>query len=402
MIENGRVITGDGSVLQEASVVVAGDSIVSVTEGLVEAPDARRIDASGKTVLPGLIDAHVHLTIPPDGRDSTALVNYLDEGLPEALRSFIEHGVTTVRSTGGYWPWAGRVKSRVAAGELSGPRIVTSGPILTTEGGHPSATACSGSLFCRSHVMREVSTPAEARQAVRDLSGEGVDFIKLASDSLLAPVLFSDPVVRSIVDQAHQEGVKATAHAPEVDVIERYAGMGMDGFVHPPSLPSLSRERIRRLSRILRQYDTPVTTTVFVVLAYSERPVQAMLEDGSVGRELVASKARDLAVLGDAGVPLVLGTDWCPCNAGENPAFQPGAVTITEMKGLRWGGMSRHAIVQAATANAARALEMEDRVGTLEADKLADLIVVDGNPLDDLAALEEVEVVVQGGKVLMK
>ena len=84
----------------------------------------------------------------------------------------------------------------------------------------------------------------------------------------------------------------------------------------------------------------------------------------------------------------------------DHPAVQPGAVTITEMQMLRWGGMSRQAIIQAATANAARALEMEDNIGILEPGKLADLIVVDGNPLEDLSALEEVDVVVQGGEVV--
>ena len=74
VVENGRVITGTGTVMEDASVVVAGDSILSVTRESVEAPQARRIDAVGQTLLPGLIDAHVHLTIPPDDQDSTALV----------------------------------------------------------------------------------------------------------------------------------------------------------------------------------------------------------------------------------------------------------------------------------------------------------------------------------------
>lgn len=121
VVENGRVIVGDGQVMEDASVVVAGDSIVSVTSDSAQAPGARRIDASGKTVLPGLIDAHVHLTIPPDGRDSTALAEHLEENVPGILRGFLEHNVTTVRSTGEYWPWVGKLRNRVADGELKGP-----------------------------------------------------------------------------------------------------------------------------------------------------------------------------------------------------------------------------------------------------------------------------------------
>lgn len=407
VVENGRVIVGDGTVLEEASVAVAGDSILSVTEGPVEAPDARRIDASGKTVLPGLIDAHVHLTIPSDGRDSVDLVKHLNERVPEILNGFLAHGVTTVRSTGEYWPWIEDLQTRIGNERLPGPRVITAGPILTAEGAHPATTVCPPeSSFCRSHLTREVTGPEEARRAVRTLADEEVDYVKFVSDSTIVPVQIEDQVVRAIVDQAHREGLKVVGHVGEAEFMERYAEMGVDGFVHPPTQQrSRTPDRVRRLARVLTEHDTPVTTTLSVALMYSEEPAGPVIEGtASSRRNEIEAQAQDVALLAEAGTPIVIGTDWCACGHNEfatrHSSLHPGTVTITEMQMLRWGGMSRQAILRAATADAARALEMEDQVGTLEPGKLADLIVVDGNPLEDLSTLENVEVVVQGGKVV--
>lgn len=409
VVENGRVITGDGTVLEEASVVVAGDSILSVTQHPVEAPNARRIDATGKTVLPGLIDAHVHLTVPADARDSTALGQHLDERVPEILNGFLAHGVTTVRSTGGYWPWVGDLRDKLDKGEIRGPRMVTSGPVLTAEGGHPATTVCAGMYsgvtpghtdpFCRSHLAREVEGPDEAREAVRRLADGGVDQIKLVSDTTSPPdpVQIRTETVEAVVDQAHQEGLEAVGHVFEADLMETYARVGMDGFVH---LPFFFEEPPDRLARVLAEQDTPVTSTLAVVLLFTTEPAGPVFEGEDPRRERIESWAEKAAILAEAGVPIVLGTDWCDCVAGEHPAIQPGAVTITEMQMLQWGGMSRQAIIHAATVNAARALEMGDQVGTLEAGKLADLIVVDENPLEDLSALEDVEVVLRGGEIV--
>ncbi len=413
VVENGRVITGDGTVLEEASVVVAGDRILEVTRESVEAPDARRIDASGKTVLPGLIDAHVHLTIPPDGRDSVAVARHMEENVPGILHSFLEHGVTTVRSTGEYWPAGRELRGRLASGELKGPRMITPGPTLTAEDGHPVSTICAGGFsgvdldrpdsFCRSRLAEVVSEPEEARAAVQRLAEEGVDFIKLISDSVNAPVQIKDEVVEAVVEQARREGLRAVGHVYDGEHMARYAEMGLDGFVHLVYPATIPGENMEQFGQQLAKQGTPVTTTLSAILLFapggvSGKQIEAVLEGESSAREVVESVAQEAAAFDEAGVTVVVGTDWWGGAATiDHPAVQPGALTITEMKMLRWGGMSRHAILQAATSNAARALEMGDEVGTLEADKLADLIVVDGNPLEDLSALEEVEVVVKGG-----
>lgn len=404
VVENGRVIVGDGTVLERGTVVVAGDRILSVTEEPVEAPEARRIDASGKTVLPGLIDAHVHLTIGPGIRDSASLEAFLAERMPGILKGFLRHGVTTVRSTGDYWPWIGRLRDRVAAGDIAGPRILAAGPVLTAEGAHPAVTVCGAdNTFCRTRLVRELETPAEAREAVRGLAAEGVDFVKLVSDSLLAPVQISGELVAAIVDQAHREGREAVGHVAEAGFMESAAESGIDGFVHP-TLNAIGEARARELASVLVEHETPITTTLSAALVYGGGPVTEVLEAVSQGRKGLEAQSREIALLAGEGVPIVVGTDWCPCGPGvaddPDPAVRAGAVTVTEMEMLTWGGLSEEAILAAATREAAAALGLSSDLGTLERSKLADLIVVDGNPLEDLSALRSVEVVVKGGEVV--
>lgn len=236
------------------------------------------------------------------------------------------------------------------------------------------------------------------------MAEEGVDFIKVVSDTVNgAPVQIEREVTQAIIDQAHDEGLRAAGHVAQPDFMERAAEAGVDGFVHMP-LDTLSSDRARRLARTLAKHETPVTTTLSLVLLSVDHPTRPTLQGNSLWSELGEKWARNAAILAEEGVPLVVGTDWCPCFSGamgnEEPPIQPGAVTHTELRLLRWGGISRESILQAATSNAARALEMDDQIGTLETGKLADLIVVDGNPLEDLSALDSTEVVVQGGEVV--
>lgn len=178
VIENAFVIVGDGTVLERGSVVVAGDRIVAVSDGPVEAPDARRVDASGKTVLPGMIDAHVHLLIrdlQSQPRSDAELQSFVEGGLSARLEAFLETGITTVMSTGDFWPRIREVKNAMESGDLLGPRVFTSGPVFTAPGGHPAAGPVCGpwgvlprdaNPWCTDHLAAVVNTPSDARVAV--------------------------------------------------------------------------------------------------------------------------------------------------------------------------------------------------------------------------------------------
>jgi imidazolonepropionase-like amidohydrolase len=198
IIENGRVFVGDGTVMEQASVVVAGSRIVSVTEDPVDAPGVPRIDAVGRTVLPGLIDANVHLLMDlpaPEGQPDSeaALAARINSELPEQLREYLEAGVTTIMSTSDYWPYILEVRDDLATGRLLGPRLVAVGPAIGAPGGHPDGFVCGDNEFCKAHLSAAVDSPSSASRMVVRLADSGVDAIKLVWDDMggRLPAFFS-------------------------------------------------------------------------------------------------------------------------------------------------------------------------------------------------------------------
>jgi len=417
VIEDGRVITGKGKILNEASVVIAGDSILSVTQQPVESKGARTIDASGKTILPGLIDAHVHLTIPRDGRDSASVARHMKENVPGFLTDYLEQGVTTLRSTGEYWPQGRKFMNWLEEGEITGPRMITPGPVLTAKGGHPVTTVCSGLFsrldfdgpqpYCSSELTRVISTPEKARKVVQKLADQGVDFIKMISDSTFGERHTKSSVIRAAIEQAHQEDLRAVGHVLDGGLVQQYSKMGMDGFVHPFYPSTAPNDDIQQMTQRLAEQGTPITTAFNAALLFTEggitrEEVQAILEGKGRAGQFIKKFARLAKTLHDEGVPVVVGTDWWGGQPRIHPDTEPGNVMITEMEMLTWGGLSNESIIRGATARAAKALEMGDKIGTLEKGKLADIVIVDGNPLENLSVLEDPDAVIQEGRVVSR
>lgn len=407
IVENGRVIIGDGTVLERGTVVVGGERILSVTEEPVEAPGARRIDASGKTVLPGLIDSHVHflswdLSSWPPG-DST-FEPPLREGFENDTGAYLKTGITTVVSTGDYWPLVGQVRDRIRAGELAGPRVFTAGPAFTAPGGHPAASVCSwvaevdeARRWCRAHGAVEVETPQAARTAVARLAREGVDLIKMVYDTINPPDVehLRTDVMREIVAAAHDHGLKAYAHINEAGKAIVAAEAGLDGLVHTPFVMVDEGQR-QRLAEVMDDKEVTAVTTALWLEYLRDRAARegnadlAAWYEGNLQKRL--ETIRRIAET-DASL-VVLGTD--------TPGLPPDDAFHGEVRLLAEAGLSPELILRAATRNAAAHIGRLDELGTLEPGKLADLIVVDGDPTAEVAAIRNVEVVVKGGEVVLE
>lgn len=406
VVENGRIIVGDGTVLEGASVVVAGDRIVSVVPEVVEVPEARHIDASGRTVLPGLIDTHVHLLVPSTAlvpRGDSVVDAFIQDELPGRLERLLKAGVTTVMSTGDFWPHVREVRDRVRSGELAGPRIFTSGPVFTVPGGHPAATVCGPrggrgpNPWCRRHMAVEVATRTEAREAVNRLAREGVDLIKMVYDSVSPPDVaqMRPELVEEIVAAAHDRGLRAYAHAYEIDNAINAVQSGLDGLVHTPWLAADAGERVR-LAEVMHSQGVIASTTLLPSSNLRERFVRhGNAEEARYLNQVWVGIRQAAATLAEAGDGLLaLGTD-VPGIPGDE-AYRLEIFHAVE------AGLTPPQVIAAATRNAAIHMGRADDLGTLEAGKLADLIIVEGDPLDHPFDLWNVAVVVKGGEVLIE
>lgn len=404
VVENARVFVGDGTVLESGSIAVAGDHIVTVAEGTIDAPGARRIDAAGGTVMPGLIDTHVHLTMEnlfEQPRSDAAMAEYVEERLPERLRGYIEAGITTVMSPGDYWPFVAGVRERVREGGLLGPRIYTAGPLFTAPDGHPVFTFCGfldkggPNPWCREHLTVEVATPQEASAAVARVDREGVDLIKFvyeAAEESEGGVLEPE-VMRAIVNTAHGQELQAYAHiqqpAKAIDAIEA----GLDGLVHIPAASSETGE-VERLVELMQANGVPVATTLTIFDSFAEiTAAQGDHETSQVMQGLLEGMHTTLARIAEADPRLiVLGTD--------SPHLSPGEAFHREVALLEESGLSAVEILRAATGQAAEYMGLGNMLGTLETGKLADFVIVDGDPTTDLTALKKVVVVAKSGEIV--
>jgi len=408
-----RVLTSDSTRPTAEAVALEGERIRAVGSNedirRLGGPKTRVVDLRGRTVIPGLIDAHVHLLIAADIVDEPSLRNYERTALPKVLAGFISHGITTVRSTGDPLPYIAELRSRMESA-VTGPRVVITGPIPSSPGGHPATTVCRNNPFCRQGVAREVESPEQAREAVRDIARAKVNAVKIVVDDVIAKVPpLSDPILGALIDETHRLGLRIVAHvsvANEVALSKRLIELGLDEFVHPPiRVPNPTTTEISQAVAMLADRRIPVTTTLSGFDGYKDaKGVERGLIGGSpygpLMRERFEAMLANVGSYSKAGVKLVVGTDWFngPTKL-DDPRILPGAFTIHEMNLLRRAGLSTPAVLTAATRNAAEALGVIDTLGTITEGKLADLVVLDGDLQQDFSALSRTVVVFKGGRI---
>ncbi|MCZ6486008.1 MAG: amidohydrolase family protein, partial [Acidobacteria bacterium] len=243
VVTNARVIDGRGVVHDSAVIAITGKRIQSITSGQKQFNARETIDAQGKTVLPGLINTHVHLR-PAGLVDEETLTEYLRNDFLVDLQDYLEHGITTLKSAGDPAEIFIQVRERLARGEIRGPRLFLAGPPLTAVGGHPAATLFADNSWLRTRHVQELSSEAEARAAVRQLAEAGVDAIKFVyqgSTDESKPYLFRPGVLlrkmtpqmmEAIIDEGHQHQLPVTAHTNDLEDALAVLEAGCDGLEH--------------------------------------------------------------------------------------------------------------------------------------------------------------------------
>ena len=385
VLEGGRVFDAVDGKTRTGSVVVRGNRIEAVSaEGERSWPqNAQVIPVHGKTAMPGLIDLHTHLTYTGRVVPARLAVSAADATLRgvERLRYFIESGITSVRDMGSHWDAPFRLKEWSAAGRIPGPRVFPAGKLITGTGGH-GAQSLDRTSFLYGGI-REASGPDDWRNAVREQFKAGADLIKLASH-------FSRAEVGAAIAEAHDLGLKVTADA-ETFYIQRAVEAGIDCIEHP--LPR-TEETIRLMAE---RGVAAVPTVVSYVYLFDQNRGGYF---GSTSRRFTFDHRSNLEMvrrLLDAGVKVGVGTDLI----FDSYRYLPESY-VWELKYLVSAGMSIPEALIAATRSNAEILDMDDRLGTLQPGKLADILVVDGAPDEDLDALARPRIVLKDGRVVVQ
>lgn len=398
IVKGGVLIDGTGrDPIVNPTVLIEDGRIVQVAAG--NATDwsaiagARVLDLSGYTLLPGLIDAHVHLALcaGPD-HPSTAGRFQLDarEGTLGSLAArnamdYLRAGVTTVRDCGDTGGVVTRLRDKINAGELPGPRILASGSPITTATGH-------------FHFGGLVSAGREQlRDSVRLLVDQGADFIKvMASGGVMTPgsdkwtPQYSVDELSAIADEAHRLGKTVITHALCLEAVENSVRAGIDGIEHC-GLESL-KGRCRDADSILDMMVEKRTVVGCVIPGFIRR---AFDRDGLLGTHEADSLVSSVARVFQRGIDVLVGTDT---GVRFTPFTQDLIGSLRVLKVCL--GLSNDQIVRLMTQESARLLGIAGCTGTVEAGKDADLIAVEGNPLTDIDALARVVCVIKSGEVV--
>jgi imidazolonepropionase-like amidohydrolase len=381
LVFTGRVLTMAGPVIEDGFVEINAGKIVAVGARAEMPADRGTVIATGGTIMPGLINSHAHLNW--DGIHDLARQSMDD---PRPISAFkaaanmlksLRAGVTLVRDLG-FHDMNLFSKQAVEQGIFPGPRLKVCGNAIIQTGGHTY------------WVCREASGADEMRRAVREQVKGGADLIKIMAchDTLE----FTDDELHAVIDEAHRNNLPITAHATYDACIARVAQFGIDCVEHGGSMSEST-------VALLLAKKIPVVTT-FAPLVQQSQPEVAKkfgIPDWKVEerQKAIANPARyeGLVRAAQAGVPIVFGTD-----AG-SPAVEHDVIA-PELAFMVKVGVCRDAMdaLASITVRASRVSRMEQVIGTLEAGKAADLIVVDGNPDQDLFALERVRMTFVNGK----
>lgn len=404
-----RMITAvDDVVVKNGVVIIEGDTIKAVGAALEIPAHAKVIDLGDATLLPGLIDAHTHLlseldgTISMKGGDDWLSVVATQSTAQRALlgakngRDDLEAGITMVRDVGNSGV-NGDVALRWAIdhGWVPGPRMITSTRALAAQGGQFGRLIPEAQNIIEQEYVT-IHGPESARQAVRQALYDGATCIKVIVNGSPADVTLDE--MKAIVDEAHASGVKVAAHAIGDAPTRIAAEAGVDSIEHA----YVVKDDVLKMMAEKHIYLVPTDGTLktFEDMSFGIRqPTEA--ERSKAEQEFgpfVKLEQDRLRRAIKLGVPIAAGSDMYLTMPGLNR----GQASLLLYEAYAETGMTPMQIIHAATRDAADLLGMKDRVGTLEAGKLADIIAVPGDPLNDVKALEHAKFVMKGGTVIVE
>ncbi|NOK36758.1 amidohydrolase family protein [Corallococcus exercitus] len=380
--------------LPDAVVLIEGSTIQAVGTGLPIPAGTRVFDLGDVTLLPGLIDAHSHLLLDVDadsGDDSMLTVVAQSSTAERALmgaklgREMLEAGVTTVRDVGNSGINGDvALRNAIQRGWVQGPRISACTRALAPHGGQfPTLQPPAQPLIEQEYVT--ISGVEEARRAVRQAIADGADCIKVIVDN--GHTLLSLEELKVIVEEAHRAKRPVAAHTTLDDSIRAAVQAGVDSIEHGYSLP----DDVAALMVRKRTFLVPTDSWLEVCDSFDASQMKERCR-----RNITRAHDRLRRAVA-AGIRVAAGSDMYVVM----PGLTRGQACVKGFIAYAEAGLKPVDILRAATVNAAELLRMQDRIGSLEPKKFADLLAVEGDPLKDIRALKQVRFVMKDGQVIL-
>ena len=436
----------DGKTTPNATLLVADNKIAAIglPNDIKLPPGARRIDCTGKFILPGYIDTHVHffqsgdLFARPDVVDLTSVRPYKDEiaatkaNLKDTFARYLRSGITSVVDVGGpMWNFDVRKSANATA---KAPRVAIAGPLISS--------VARPQLDLGDPPIVKIDTPAQGREFVRKLAAEKPDYIKIwyivppplpspapeTSDTERAAIF--RPIVKAVIAESHARKLRVAVHATELEAARAAVEEGADLLVHSVTDKPVDQAFVR----LMQEHGTMLTPTLVVFERYGRtfaNKLTLTTEEKTWGNpeviatldvtQLPSAKVpdriktarqepeeilnriqqtyevafRNLKTLQDAGIPIAAGTDAGNIGTIHGPAL------FREFQLMKKAGLTNAEILRSATATAAKAFggETGAKIGTLAPGQFADLVILNSNPLDDIAHASDINAVVKNGVV---
>jgi imidazolonepropionase-like amidohydrolase len=387
-VKTGKLLADQAVVIEDGRII----SVSSVAEAKIPA-DAVRIELPNATVLPGLIDAHTHLTSEPKFGYDRLATSVPREALLGArnARVTLLAGFTTARNVGARGFTDVALRDAINAGDVPGPRLLVSGPPLSITGGH-----CDNNMLpSEYHATSDGAADgiAAVQHKVRENIKYGADLIKVCATGGVLSLgdnpqhsQYTQEEMKAIVADAHRLGRKVAAHAHGAEGIRWAAEAGVDSVEHGSYIDDAG-------IAAMKEHGTYLVPTLYLGDWMTENAEQTHMPPTLLAkaREVIPAARKNIAHAFASGVKVAFGTD---------AAVYPHGLNAHEFAVMVKLGLTPLQVIQAATVNAADLLGWSGKVGTLESGAWADIVAVEGDPVKDVTTLERVKFVMKGGEVV--